>query len=232
MDPSVLCIVPTHRVKKYSIKDCLFNLSLQEHPHFDVNVMINNSSKSYFRYVEKITREYDNFTIEDLGMIRARKSDVVAKCINRGIDIALDFYYDYIFIVGSDNMVPTTALNILLEPFRDPEREMIGITALTTHYVFKAFGEKRRLPVVMALPDKKLDQKDYYAKKWKEVGGVGSNTMLIPREVFSKLRFKDALPKKKGHDFEYCLDLRAMGYKVLVRTDVHSPHVSKSGEMF
>lgn len=219
-DPSVLVVVPTHESKRYSIKDCLENLQIQTYHNYRVLVLINNSSLSFGRWIQKYVDTLnrragrrlkgkhilgrERFLDLDIGKMKGEvKGDILAHVCNYGIDFADRYDWEYVLIVGADICLPNRGIRVLLEAFEKyPD---CGIACLTCYLrmdmdkvidnVCQALGMDpqqvdSKVPMVL-MPEGSSDMTPKeYFKQPWLKALAGDGAMLSPRRVFEKVKWR------------------------------------------
>jgi hypothetical protein len=214
----ILIGIPTYDKKEYCWKELVKSLKELKIPLKDSKANI---------YVVDTSEEIDFFKYdcEDEGFIykhiqEEKRMDRVIRARNEIIRYALEKDYDYILFVDSDVILPKNTLEILLI---HSENIVSGTYIVTDKLGVPTPAAKIYIGKELAnFPDKLLDNKTH------EVDLVGMGCCLVPKKVFSKIRFRCERGEygdiKKAEDVCYCEDALKQGFKILLDTSLLCTH--------
>jgi hypothetical protein len=183
-------------------------------------------------------------------IFEARAFDIyrlMAEIFNEGMDYAEKNNMDFYSIQSGDQLVPEDHA-VVLTKFLDehPSAGLVG------GIVFFDFSKKKMIrngktveayrPMVdMDTPEKTAwlwanlfpnEENGYTGLEYAEVRMVGTGGSMIPRDVFTKLKFHTVFDGT-GEDIRYCDEIRSiLGKKVFVHTGVSIPNRYPSGEKY
>jgi len=180
-----------------------------------------NPDKDLFSRIESIARQVDRVVIvdngsapsgrevlheacipDDVSLIANSRNTGVATALNQGIEYARRHGYRWVLTLDQDSL---------------PSDEMITEQIA----VYNDFGERERIGVIGAHPKDKITRVTPYAEAcngecWLEQTVVITSGSLISLDAFEKVGALRDDFFIDGVDHEFCLRLRAHGYRVLV----------------
>jgi hypothetical protein len=172
---------------------------------------------------------------------------LMAEIFDDGMDYATENHIDFYSIMSGDQLAPPNHATVLTK-FLDehPNAGLVG------SIVFFDFSKKKMVrngktveayrPMVdMDTPEKTQwlwanlfpnEENGWSGLEFAEVRMVGTGGSMIPRSVFSQLRFHKDF-NGVGEDIRYCEEIRSiLGKKVFVHTGVTTPNLYENGEIY
>lgn len=184
---------------------------------------------------------------------------LLAHLFNIGIDYAVEKNFDFFGILSGDQIIPPEHATTLVKFLE--ERESVGIASTLTYFDFSKKEVVREgklrtymipLVIIRGRPDE-TEQQTRARREWIfanllpneengwtgmefcEVDAVGTGGSLIPRKVFTKLKF-DERPFQEtgqGEDVGYCYDIKdKLGLRCFVLPTIVVPNRYPNGELY
>ena len=188
-------------------------------------------------YIVDTSNEIDavKFEVEDQGFIYkhlglwqksrndyAKKMDKIVAARNEIFKYATKNKYDYIFFIDSDVIVPNNTIiqlanglkeNIIISGFY-PGMTEYGLPIPSAKLILKG--------KIIDFPDNLLDNKIH------KVNLIGLGCCLIPKEIFTKYKFRCERGKYgdllKSEDWCFCEDIAKQGIEILFDTGISAKH--------
>jgi len=174
----------------------------------------------FVNFINRISEFYQQEKYD--VQIYLQNSTIVDKARNELVRMALKDNCDYIFFIDSDTIIPSGALDTLLE---------MDVDIASGLYFTKS---KPYLPVARIKEgDKHFFLEDFEFNQIMEVQGVGMGCCLINMKVFDKMEFpyfklewreKDGIKYQIAEDLYFCDEAVKLGHKVHLNTGVVCSH--------
>lgn len=166
---------------------------------------------------------------------------LLARVFNLGMRTSINMGHDYFCVVSGDQLLPESHPSVMTR-FLETHPNA-GIASSLTFFDFSKRviidGESEKTYVIPLIifraregeTEAEMEQRkkwvfanllphpenNYTGMEYCEVDALGSGGAVIPRRVFSKLKFEDGPFAGEGEDVRYCLDIREkLGLKVYI----------------
>ncbi|MFC1559163.1 glycosyltransferase family 2 protein [Gemmatimonadota bacterium] len=166
-----------------------------------VVIVDNHSSETWVKKFRPIADQLDIHFIENMNNLG------IATALNQGVQYAIKCRYTWALTLDQDSLVEPNLVDILISAYLDcPFKEYVGIIGTTIEEVTSGSITKRL--------------NDANNSSWLEVDEVITSGSLMPINVYNIVGpFRDDLFIDLV-DFEYCLRLRACGYRIIRTLEV------------
>lgn len=183
------------------------------------HVLVVDTSDELDKLDEEVILEQFNYNY----VKEIKTMDKVVSARNSISNYAFLYDYNFILFIDSDVIVPPDTLSKLLSHVTNDTTIYSGFYPIFDKYGFPIPCAKIiKNNIIMDIPEELL-------KDILEVDIIGLGCCLIPREIFTKVKFRCVRDKKgkliQSEDMCFCEDVKKNGYKLLYDFNLVAKHI-------